>query len=430
MTDVDSRKQRIEKKIEEMRKERRTNRALVERVSEKVITELYDTILEKEEQLDKVMRRAEWTIGKVDRRVNQREERFKASLSEKIVEVDENLEAGLDSIRVASRMAFEFLKTNLAEFVRLQMKAEQTEQEAEATEVLEIPRTVSLEDERVEEEQSAETDTLSTTIVAPMEEDEEYRSILSAVREFDSDSEDSLPEDPLAQPKSPILELQNVFLEDSDEERSVKELITEIQDEEILLDKYDCEHAISTFFSTPKGQALIKVALKLPDVTVSTRNALNGRSLKELFFDCQCKNKLRSFLEMFFENFSKDYRQPDFYMRFFQAIYLSDFYQFVRQYSNSQIYNWHTTLDVSFPFLDFFPQIFEKTRMSHLFNYQNVCKMIDELKSDILSGKAFFCFIQRTPDECIDYIRALKNENIHSEDVSHDSSYVKITSDE
>ena len=133
---------------------------------------------------------------------------------------------------------------------------------------------------------------------------------------------------------------------------------------------------------------------------------------------------------MFFENFSKDYRQPDFYMRFFQAIYLSDFYQFVRQYSNSQIYNWHTTLDVSFPFLDFFPQIFEKTRMSHLFNYQNVCKMIDELKHEILSGKTFFCFIQRTTDECFDYNRAFKLENINSEDVSHDSSYVKITSDE
>ena len=56
--------------------------------------------------------------------------------------------------------------------------------------------------------------------------------------------------------------------------------------------------------------------------------------------------------------------------------------------------------------------------------------MLEEIKSEILPGKTFFCFIQRTPEECIEYIRALKNENIHSEDVSHDSSYIKITSDE
>ena len=82
----DSRKKRIEKKIEEMKRERRTNRALVEKVSEKVITELYDTILEKEEQLDKVIKEAQWTIAKVDRRVDYREERCIANLIDKMKE--------------------------------------------------------------------------------------------------------------------------------------------------------------------------------------------------------------------------------------------------------------------------------------------------------------------------------------------------------
>ena len=346
-------------------------------------------------------------------------------------EESEKLEAGLEEIKVESRSAFEFLKSNFAEFMRLQVIAEQDDKETVEKETSEVPRPVSLEEEEAEEreeEQSAETDTWSSTFLAPMQEDEEFRSTLSAVKEFESDSED-LPSNPLACAKSPILELRNVVLEDSDEENDVRELITEIKEDVNPLDKYDGEHAICTFFSTPTGHALIKLAIKLPDVTVSTRNALDGRTLKELFFDCQCKNKLKSFLEMFFETFSKDYSQPDFYMRFFQAIFLSDFYDFVREYSNSQVYHWHLTLHMRFP-LDFFPQIFEMTHMNNLFNYRGVCKMLDELKNDILCGKEFFCFIQRTPDECIDYIRSLKNENINSEDVSHDSSYMKITSDE
>ena len=105
--------------MEEMRKERRTNRALVERVSEKVIMELYSTILEKEEQLDKVMRNAEWVIAKVDRRMDYREERCISQLSDKMRKESEKMEAGLEEIKVESRSAFEFLKSNFAEFMRL-----------------------------------------------------------------------------------------------------------------------------------------------------------------------------------------------------------------------------------------------------------------------------------------------------------------------
>ena len=58
---------RIETKVDELRKERRTNRTLVKRVSEKVITELYSTILRKEEeQLENLMTTAKWMLAKID----------------------------------------------------------------------------------------------------------------------------------------------------------------------------------------------------------------------------------------------------------------------------------------------------------------------------------------------------------------------------
>ena len=370
----DSRKKRIEKKIEEMKRERRTNRALVEKVSEKVITELYDTILEKEEQLDKVIKEAQWTIAKVDRRVDYREEKCIANLIDKMKEESEKMEAGLEEIKSESRSAFEFLKSNFAEFMRLQVIAEQDDKETGERRVSEVPRSLSLENEKTEEgedEPSAETDTWSSTFIAPMQEDEEFRSTLSAVHESESESENPLAADMSTEPHPPILKLQNVCLEDSDEESSVKEVLMEIDIDENPLDKSDCELALGTFFSSHKGHALFKLALKLPDVTVSTKNALNGKTLRELFFDCKCKNKLKSFLEFFFQNFLKDYKEPSFYMRYFQALFLEDFYVFLQQHSDSTIYQWHRTIDSRFP-LAFFAQVVDMTHMKNLYNYENV----------------------------------------------------------
>ena len=120
----------MREKVAKMRAEYRDNRAMVEKVSEKVITELYSTILDKEEELNSMMRKADWLMRKIERRIKDREEKFEAILSEKIVEVDDSLEEGLEQMKADSRLALEFLKHNFAEVMRTQESAEQAEREA------------------------------------------------------------------------------------------------------------------------------------------------------------------------------------------------------------------------------------------------------------------------------------------------------------
>ena len=130
------------------------------------------------------------------------------------------------------------------------------------------------------------------------------------------------------------------------------------------------------------------------------------------------------------QNFLKDYEEPSFYMRYFQALFLENFYEFLQKYSDSTMYQWHRTIESRFP-LAFFAQVIDMTHMRNLYNYENVCNMIDELKVEILTGKTFICFIQRTDDQIADYNRQfVRNEVISSADISNDSSYIKITSDE